>query len=403
MTGTDIFNTYKYFLIFIFLFILYIFGKIHILDTEQKNNEFKPNITNYTNQKEIILSKGRKFIDKCLNSTDNIIYEINQNPIITTIIPSFNCEKTISSSLHSAEYQNISNIEIIIVDDYSKDNSKEIINKFMAYDKRIKLIKNKKNMGTLYSRSIGSLMAKGNYIMCLDNDDLFFDEDVFDFIYKQAQKDNLDLVSFRVIVSKNYYDEISKMQDYRFFGFENNLYLSQPSLGIFPISLNGIFSIHDNEIWSKCIKSEIYKKAVNLLGIERYSKYVSWAEDTSINFIIFNIAESFKYTHKIGYFHVRIGSAATFNQNINIKLFGELFFLDVMFDFSKNTSDKNFVVDYALNIRKKFKIKEYSECSKDNNYKYLKMILSKIVKCPYITPSNIEKIKHYFKNFFNYT
>ena len=48
----------------------------------------------------------------------------------------------------------------------------------MAYDKRIKLIENKKNMGTLYSRSIGALMAKGNYIMCLDNDDLFFDEDV---------------------------------------------------------------------------------------------------------------------------------------------------------------------------------------------------------------------------------
>ena len=230
MTGTDIFNIYKYFLIFIFLFILYIFGKIHILDTEQKNNELEPNNTNYTKQKEIILSKGRKFIDKCLNSTDNKIYEINQNPIITTIIPSFNCEKTISSSIHSAEYQNISNIEIIIVDDYSKDNSKEIINKFMAYDKRIKLIENKKNMGTLYSRSIGSLMAKGNYIMCLDNDDLFFDEDVFDFLYKQAQKDNLDLVSFRVMVSKNYYDEISKMQDYRFFGFENNLYLSQPSL-----------------------------------------------------------------------------------------------------------------------------------------------------------------------------
>ena len=178
MTGKDIFNLYKYFLIFIFLFILYIFGKIHILETEQKNNELESNNTNYTNQKEIILSKGRKFIDKCLNSTDNKIYEINQNPIITTIIPSFNCEKTISSSIHSAEYQNISNIEIIIVDDYSEDNSKEIINKFMAYDKRIKLIENKKNMGTLYSRSIGALMAKGNYIMCLDNDDLFFDEDV---------------------------------------------------------------------------------------------------------------------------------------------------------------------------------------------------------------------------------
>jgi len=86
MTGKDIFNLYKYFLIFIVLFILYIFEKFHILNTERKNNEFEPNNTNYINEKEIILSKGRKFIDKCLNSTNNKIYEINQNPIITATL-----------------------------------------------------------------------------------------------------------------------------------------------------------------------------------------------------------------------------------------------------------------------------------------------------------------------------
>ena len=67
----------------------------------------------------------------------------------------------------------MTNFEIILINDYSNDNSSIIINEMKKFDNRIKIINNHRNMGTLYSRSIGALNAKGKYIFALDNDDLF--------------------------------------------------------------------------------------------------------------------------------------------------------------------------------------------------------------------------------------
>ena len=53
-------------------------------------------------------------------------------------------------------------------------------------------------MGILYSRSIGSLNAKGKYIYCLDNDDLFYDENLFGRIFAIAEKNNYDIVEFSI-------------------------------------------------------------------------------------------------------------------------------------------------------------------------------------------------------------
>ena len=54
-------------------------------------------------------------------------------------------------------------------------------------------------MGTLYSRSIGALSAKGEYIFPLDYEDLFLDYDVFETIYNIAEQNNFDIVEFKAI------------------------------------------------------------------------------------------------------------------------------------------------------------------------------------------------------------
>ena len=402
-------KNYKIGCIIILQLLLYIIIQNYIPDyfkLDKNNNNFELSSLKYTEflinnlfdnkKRSFTLVKGRMFLDKCLNSTNNNTYKENKNPSITVIIPSYNCQDTIVSSIHSVQYQNFSNIEIIIVDDFSVDETKSVIDNIRINDKRIKFIENQKNMGTLYSRCIGALLAQGNYILSLDNDDLFFDEDVFDYLYKKIYNDNLDIVSFRALSFTNYFDEISKMKDYRFFGYKNNFFLSKKKLGIFPISYNKKFHIHDNEIWSKIIKSSAYKQAVELLGIQRYSKYVCWAEDTNINFIIFNIANSFKYSNKFGYIHIYRKSSATFVQNINKKLYGELFFLDVMFDFSRNTSVKNFAAIYALEIRRKYDLKKFIN---NENKKYLKIVLNKIIQSRYISVKNKRKIIFYFKRY----
>ena len=111
------------------------------------------------------------------------------NPKITVIIPVFNASRTIKPAIRSIQNQNMIEIEILLVDDFSTDNSLEVINEMMLEDKRISLIKNKVNKGILYSRSIGALNARGRYIMALDNDDLFL-FGIFNKCYNEAKKNS---------------------------------------------------------------------------------------------------------------------------------------------------------------------------------------------------------------------
>ena len=121
-------------------------------------------------------------------------------------MPVFNSQNTIISSVRSIQNQNISDIEIILINDYSKDNSLKLIKNLQINDPRIKIINNKINKGTLYSRSIGVLISKGEFIFSLDNDDMFFNYDILDNIYNQAKIGNYDIVKFNkyYILRKNF-------------------------------------------------------------------------------------------------------------------------------------------------------------------------------------------------------
>ena len=90
-------------------------------------------------------------------------------------------------------------IEIILIDDYSEDKTLLKVNYYKKKDKRIRLIKNTENRKILYSKSIAALNANGKYIIQLDQDDIFIRNDIFDILYKEAEKNNLDLVQIRDI------------------------------------------------------------------------------------------------------------------------------------------------------------------------------------------------------------
>jgi len=368
----------------ILLLVLYISIQIFILKLIKKRKN---------------LSDGKKFIDKCLNSSfikNN--YFIQESPIISVIIPAYNCEKTILFPLISIQNQNIYNFEIILINDFSQDNTSEILQRFQKKDKRLKIINNKKNMGTLYSRCIATLISKGEYIFALDNDDMIFGEDILDYTYKQAKKYDHDIVGFKAISVKSYSDNIRKMKDLEKYSYENNLIIKQPELSTWIISINGKFKPHDVTLWGKIIKTKIYIKAINLLGKQRYSIYMSWAEDTSMNFIIFNIAESFIFIHKYGILHLISTSTASSLQPINNKFFGILFLLDIIYDFSKNNEEKIYSVYAALYIMKYYyKDKHYIN---KNNLSYLKTIIYKIKKSKYISDKNKNIVLKEFQKFF---
>ena len=95
-------------------------------------------------------------------------------------------------------------------------------------------------MGTLYSRSVGVLSAKGKYVFCLDNDDIFYDDNLFNKIYNIAESHNYDIVEFKSFDVKKFDTQIklSEIKDNLFNKHPVNYILTQPKLGLFPISKN---------------------------------------------------------------------------------------------------------------------------------------------------------------------
>ena len=95
--------------------------------------------------------------------------------------------------------QTFYDIEIIFVDDCSNDNSILIIYELMKNDKRIKLYQNNINKGILYSKYIGVLSSKGKYLMILDQDDIYIQNDAFYRLFTISENYNLDLLGFSAV------------------------------------------------------------------------------------------------------------------------------------------------------------------------------------------------------------
>lgn len=97
-------------------------------------------------------------------------------PLISVIIPTYNRAKTIIRAIESALKQTYTNMEIIIVDDASGDNTGEIVKGIE--DSRIKYIKHETNKGGAAARNTGIDEAKGEYVAFLDSDDVWLPEKI---------------------------------------------------------------------------------------------------------------------------------------------------------------------------------------------------------------------------------
>lgn len=98
------------------------------------------------------------------------------NDLVSILIPTYNTEKFIISTIESVQNQTYTNWEMILVDDASTDNTIVIIEEFAQNDSRIKLFKLPENRGNGFARNAALEKATGKYIAYLDADDLWFRE-----------------------------------------------------------------------------------------------------------------------------------------------------------------------------------------------------------------------------------
>lgn len=136
-------------------------------------------------------------------------------PLVSIVIPVYNVEKYIRRCLMSIQQQSLSNIEIIVVNDCTPDNSMAIVEKFAKDDKRIRIINHEKNMGLMWTRRTGYMSATGDYITFCDSDDCL-PPIAIEKLYRAAIESDADIVCGNYIYITTKGEEIIHKNELRY-------------------------------------------------------------------------------------------------------------------------------------------------------------------------------------------
>lgn len=130
-------------------------------------------------------------------------------PKISIIVPVYNTEKYLKKCLDSLINQTFKDMEIIIINDGSTDNSEDIIKEYQEkYSNKIKSYK-KENGGLSSARNYGITKANGEYIAFIDSDD-YIDLELFEKLEKEINN-NTDLIKIKLSKVNNKYEQVEKI------------------------------------------------------------------------------------------------------------------------------------------------------------------------------------------------
>ena len=315
--------------IFVILLIIYFFKTFNIREIPYykvfDGNEIFQLNQNETYLKVGLAKKFNSYIKLCFSyHLINLTYSSMEKPKISVIMPIYNAQNYLYYSLSSIENQNMKDIEIILIDDCSTDNSVKLIEKFMRNDNRIKLIKNKKNKNILYSKSIGTLNSNGEYIMELDQDDMFIRDDIFQILYTEAKNKDLDLVQSRDFFKSEFAFEKKTLVNkigLHYIHPKKSHYKEQPEL------FEKLFTDNNNYLlWGLLIKADLYKKAIYNLWPLIISYKINFNEDYIITSMVAQLSKKYKYLNKFSLIHLFHGSSVSTNFNDNFEYYISFYF-----------------------------------------------------------------------------
>ena len=116
---------------------------------------------------------------------------------VSIIMTAYNVEEYIRKCLDSLVEQKLKDIEIIVVNDCSPDDSQQIIDEFAKKDNRIKIVNHKVNRGLAEARNSGLKIAKGEFVGFVDSDD-WIDKNMFEKMYNKAKRTGADIVECNI-------------------------------------------------------------------------------------------------------------------------------------------------------------------------------------------------------------
>lgn len=173
------------------------------------------------------------------------------NKCVSIIIPVYNVEKYIEQCINSIIRQNYNNIEIIIINDGSTDNSKNIIEKYINIDERI-IYREQSNKGVSVARNEALKISTGDYILFVDPDDYLSDKTIEKFV-KEMNKSNADII---IGAYTKVFDDGIKGNDciYTFNMDENSIYSGN------EVCQMMLEAKVDGFLWNKMFRRELLAK-----------------------------------------------------------------------------------------------------------------------------------------------
>lgn len=252
---------------------------------------------------------------------------------ISVIVPVYNVEKYLDNCLNSLANQTLKDIEIIIVNDGSTDNSQKIIDKYVKKFSNFKSFV-KENGGVSKARNYGKEKATGDYIAFLDSDD-FIEPNMYELLYNKAKQGDFDIVfcdTLAVFDDKKQYISCNVKSD--------NVSNKQLMIDAYAV------------IWNKIYKRELLKDI-------NFKEGINYCEDVEFLYLIYSRTKKIGVINKPLHNYLQRPGSLTY-------VFDEKLYHVIE------------VMDDILNFYKKNKI--YNEYKEELEYTYVRYLYATFIK-----------------------
>ena len=222
------------------------------------------------------------------------------NPTVSVIMPAYNAQNTITLAINSILAQTMRQVELIVIDDASTDDTSKILKSYEQKDQRIRVVQLCENGGCLHARKTGIREAKGEYIMFLDSDDLLLPNACARAV-DRIRRTNSDIFCFG---AEFYASKGEKVSNETLRGFYDTINKGTLTLAGDEI-VTKCYAQHAYSftVWNKIFKTELCVRAVERLPQGR----VDMGDDLVLYFAIAYEAHKFSMDTSLQLYRYHIG------------------------------------------------------------------------------------------------
>lgn len=235
---------------------------------------------------------------------------MNEGKLISIVVPVYNTEEYLERCLNSILKQTYANLQIIIVNDASTGNVKEIIEHYQTIDNRILYAEHEKNMGLFRARITGSLKATGEYIAFVDSDD-YIGVDFYRLLLENAENNQSDMVLSRTAMV----DKEKSVFGLHDIAFPNKAIEGEAVLELFLAQEGRCYSWHT--MWNKLYRKSLWDTC--LPYFQEQKDHVVMMEDIAFSFPLFYFTKKITKVENSTYYYCQNSGSSTDSKSASFK------------------------------------------------------------------------------------